>query len=141
MGRPKFWTRVGLALLVSAGLAVVADSGWLVVIAPGMALLALAVTFARTRRAIATAMPTGSVASAEFLDDRLIFRNARWAREIRLDDIRAVDGHGDVVFLETSPRSRKIVIARALIPDDVFDHLGQRARRGSPRRSPQRPAE
>jgi hypothetical protein len=125
MSRPKFWTRVGLAFLVSAGLAVLTGSGWLVVIAPGMALFAVAVTFARTRRAIATAMPTGSVASTEFLDDRLISRNARWAREIRFDDIRAVDGRGDVVFLETSSRSGKIVIARALIPDDVFGYLGE----------------
>lgn len=70
-----------------------------------------------------SAMPTGSVATIGFLDDRFISRTARWAREIRFDDIRALDVWGDGVLVETASESGKIAIARALIPDDALDHL------------------
>jgi hypothetical protein len=120
LGRIKFWARVGLALLVSAGLAVVAGLGW-VVVGPLIAILAVALTYAQTRRAIATALPTGSLATTEFLDDRFISRNAGGTREIRFDEICALDVRGDVVLLELASGSRKIAIARALIPDEFVD--------------------
>jgi hypothetical protein len=122
VGSINFLARVGLALLVSAGLALVAGIGWMVV-TPLLALLAVAVTYARTRRAIATAMPTGSVATTEFLDDRFISRTARWAREIRFDDIHALEVRGDVVLIAIGSESGKLAMARALIPDDALDRL------------------
>jgi len=125
MRSTSFLARLGLTLLVSAGLAVLAGPAWLVV-APLLALLNVAVTYARTRRAIATALPTGSVATTEFLEDRFIARNARWAREIRFDDIGSLDVCGDVLLLQLASGSGKLAIARALVPDDTLHHLHTR---------------
>jgi hypothetical protein len=115
----KVWVRIGLALVAVVGLALVAGIGWIAV-APLPGLLAVAVTYERTRRAIATAMPIGSVTTSEFLDDRVIIRNARWAREIRFGDISTIDVRGDVVFLGTASGPKRIAVARALIPDDAL---------------------
>ena len=116
------WTRLGVALLVSALLAVVAGTSWLLV-APVWALLSVTVTYARTRRAIASALPTGSVATTEFLEDRFISRNAGGVREIGFADIRSVDVRGDVVLLRLTARRETLAIARALLPEDQLQHM------------------
>jgi hypothetical protein len=119
---PRFWARLGLSLVVSALMASAAGVAWLA-LGPGLALLALAVAHVRTRRAIAAALPSGSLASVEVLDDRLVSRTSRWAREIRFDEVRAVEIRSDVVFLTMASIPPLLVLARDLVPDEVLDRL------------------
>lgn len=119
---PAFWKKPGLGLLVSVILAFVAGTWWLLV-SPAWALLTVVVTHVRTRSAVAASLPPGSVASTEFLEDRIISRNACGLREIQFDDIRSVDLRGDVVLLGLASQSRTLMFARALFPDDRLQYL------------------
>jgi hypothetical protein len=125
VGTPRFWARLGLSVVVSALMASAAGAAWLA-LGPGLALLALAVAHVRTRRAIAAALPSGSFASVEVLDDRLVSRTARWTREIRFDEVCAVDVRSDVVFLTMSSVPPRLVLARDLVPDEVLGRLSAR---------------
>ena len=117
-----FWIRLGVVLLVAVLLAGLAHPAWLLV-APAWAITSVAGTYTRTRRTVAAAVPAGSVASAEFLEDRFITRNAAGAREIRFDEIRTADVRGDVVLLRLAGRRPVLAIPRALLPDDALQHL------------------
>jgi hypothetical protein len=122
LGTPRFWARLGLAVLVSGVVAYAAGALWLAVV-PALALLAVTVAYLRTREAMAHAMPSGSVASIEALDDRLVSRTARWSRDIRFDEVRAVDVRGDVVFLTMTSAPRRLALARELLTDAVLERL------------------
>lgn len=122
LGTPRFWARLGLAVLVSGVVAYAAGPLWLAVV-PALALLAVTVAYLRTREAMAHAMPSGSVASIEALDDRLVSRTARWSRDIRFDEVRAVDVRGDVVFLTMTSAPRRLALARELLTDAVLERL------------------
>jgi hypothetical protein len=119
---PRFWARLGLALLVAGVAAHAAGPLWLAV-GPALALIAVTVAYLRTREAMARATPSGSVASIETLDDRLVSRTARWTRDIRFDEVRAVDVHDDVVFLVMTSAPRRLALARALLPDAILERL------------------
>lgn len=120
LGRPRFWTRLGLGFLVSIPMALLAADAWLA-LAPAVALLSLALAFVQTRRSIASALPPGSVASTELHHDRLVSRSTRWTRVIQFDDIRGLDVLDDVVFIEMMTAPPLLVLARELVPDDVVE--------------------
>ena len=116
--RPRFWTRVGLGILVTIPLALAGGRGWLA-LAPAVALISLAVTYLRTERSVAAALPAGSVATTKFLDGCLVSRTAHSARTIRYDEIRRIDVRDEVVFLEMATEPPLLVLPRALVPDDL----------------------
>jgi len=118
----RFRVRAGLFVLASAPIAYVAGAGWLG-LGPVLALAALGSTYVRTRRAMAAALPSGSTTGVEVLDDRMISRTARWAREIRFDDVREVKVRGGVVFLRMRSSPPLLALARDLVPDDVLERL------------------
>lgn len=118
----RFLVRVGLASVVSLFFALVLAPAWLLA-APVLALLSVAVAYVQTQRSLASVLPGGSVASTEVLADRLVSRNAGGTREIPYDQVRSVEVHGDVVFLGLASVPGRMLIARALIPDDVLERL------------------
>ena len=118
----RFLVRVGTASVVSVFLALTVAPAWLLA-APVLALVSLGIAHGQARRALAAALPTGSVASTEVLDDRLVSRNAGGTREIRFDQVRSVDVRGDVVLLTLASVRGTMLIARALIPDDLLERL------------------
>jgi len=122
VGKPRFWVRLGLAVLVSATIAYAAGIEWLA-LGPALALVAFMVAYVRTRDAMAVAMPSGSVASMEVLDDQLVSRTARWAREIPFDEVREVRVRDDVVFLAMTGTPPLLALARELVPDAVIERL------------------
>lgn len=119
---PRFWARLGLAVLVSVVVVYGAGPMWLAVV-PALALLSLTVAYLRTRAALSRAMPSGSIASIEALDDRLVSRTARWTRDIRFDEVRGVDVRSDVVFLTMTSAPRRLALARELLPDAVLERF------------------
>lgn len=125
----EFRTRVALALVVSLALSAWAGSTWLAITAV-FAILAVVVTYVRARRSMAISVPTGSVATTEFLEDRFVSRNAGGAREVRDHDIRAVDVRGDVVLLRLASQRGRFYIARALFPDEQLERLRDVIRSG-----------
>jgi len=128
--RPRFWVRLGLGLLVSAPIALVAGPAWLA-LAPAVALLSVTFGYVHTLRAMAEAAPPGSLISTEAHDDRLITRNPRWSRLIPFDHIRGIDVHGDLVFLEMTTAPPLLVMARELVPDDLIErHRASRSGSG-----------
>jgi hypothetical protein len=118
----RFLVRVGTASVVSVFLALTVAPAWLLA-APVLALVSLGIAHGQARRALAAVLPTGSVASTEVLDDRLVSRNAGGTREIRFDQVRSVDVRGDVVLLTLASVRGTMLIARALIPDDLLERL------------------
>jgi hypothetical protein len=124
LATPRFWLRVGIAGLVSVVLAYAAGAAWVAALWPALALLALTVAYTRTRSVLAVAMPGASVASLEVLDDRLVSRTARWARDIRYAEVRGVEVRGDVVFLTMASAPRRLALPRDLLPDAVLERLG-----------------
>jgi hypothetical protein len=118
----RFWIRVGIALLVAASLAAVAGPAWLLVV-PLFASLFVAVTYGQARKAVAAVLPTGSVASTRFLDDRFVSSNAGGTREISYDDVRRADLRGDVVVLTLSSQRGRMLIARDLVPDEIREQF------------------
>lgn len=118
----RFLVRTGLAAVVSVVLALVLGPAWLAA-APVLALVSVATTFVQTRNSLSAVLPSGSVASTEVLADRFVSRNAGGTREIPFDQVRSVEVHGDVVFLMLASARGRMLIARALIPDDLLDRL------------------
>jgi hypothetical protein len=127
LSKPRFWVRLGLAILVSTPIAYAAGTAWLA-LGPALALLSSRLAYVRTRDAMAASMPSGSVARLEVLDDRMVSRTARWAREIRFDEVREVHIRGDVVFLAMTTTPPRLALARELLPDVVIDRLRGGAR-------------
>jgi hypothetical protein len=117
-----FWTRLGVALAVTGVAAVLGHPAWLV-LAPAFAVLFVAVSYVQARRAFASAVPDGTEATTEFLEDRFISRNHGGVREIRYDDVRSVEVHGDVVRLRIGSLPGAMLIARALVTDDGLERL------------------
>jgi len=122
LSKPRFWVRLGLAVLVSAPIAYAAGTAWLA-LGPALAVLSFTLAHVRTRDAMAAAMPTGSVASVELLDDRMVSRTARWTREIRFDEVREVHARDEVVFLTMTGTPPRLALARELVPDAVIERL------------------
>lgn len=120
--RRGFLVRLAVAVLLSVLLALAVGRGWALV-GPALMTVVAALTFARTHRGMARALPSGSVATTEFLEDRFISRNAGGAREIRYADISSLEIRGDVVVLTFLTTRSRLVIARALIPADVLERL------------------
>lgn len=116
------WVRFGLALLVALLLAAVADPAWLLLV-PVLTLPTLVHVHGGTSRAVARAMPTGSVASTEFSTDRFVSRNVGGVREIRFDDIRSTYVRGDVVLLRLVSSPQPVAIARSLVPEDQLERF------------------
>jgi hypothetical protein len=63
------------------------------------------------------------VATTEFLDDRFVSRNHGGVREIRYDDVLAVDVRGDVALLRLATMPGRMLIARALLPDEQLARM------------------
>ena len=118
----RFWARCLLAFSASVLLAAGDGPLWLV-LAPTLAILSLARTYAGTRRAVASALPTGSVASTEFLEDRFISRNSGGVREIRFGNIHRVKVRHDVVLLRLLRGPKMMAIAQDLVPEDQLERL------------------
>ncbi|HEY3530472.1 MAG TPA: hypothetical protein VGK78_15110 [Nocardioides sp.] len=120
--RRAFLLRFGLAsvgiLVVAAFVGVV----WAVAV-PILGAAVFVAVYEPTRRNVRRASPQGSVATAEFLEDRFISRNAGGSREIRYDDVLFVVIRGDVVMMRmrSGPTG---VMPRVLFPDDVLERLG-----------------
>jgi hypothetical protein len=112
----------GVVLLVSLLLAAVADPAWLLLV-PVLTLPTVVHVHVGTSRAVARALPTGSVASTEFSADRFVSRNVGGVREIRFDDIRSTYVRGDVVLLRLASSPRPVVIARDLVPEDRLERF------------------
>jgi hypothetical protein len=117
-----FWVRLGLVLMASTLLAAATIPWWLLA-APVLALINVTVAYVGTRRTLALALPPGSLATTEFLDDRFISRNRGGGREIQLDEIRSVDVRGDVALLRLVSQRKTLAIARTLLPDDRLQRL------------------
>lgn len=124
LGRRAFWVSRGQvgAFLVSVVLAVVFVPWWLV-LEPTLTLLVAAVTFETTRIAITRALPVGSVAATEFRAESFVSRNASGDREIRYDEIRAVELRGDVAFLHLTTEAGTLAMSRDLLPDELGRRL------------------
>lgn len=120
LGRPRFWVRLGLAILVSIPMGLLGGRAWLA-LAPALALVSLAVVHLQTRRSIASTLPPGSLAATEVHQDRLVSRSAHWTRVIPFDAIRRIDVRGDVVFIEMTTVPPLLVLARELVPDDLIE--------------------
>lgn len=126
----RFWLRLARMLAVFTCVALVAGSGWLLAV-PTLLVLGLVLSYVRTRRMIAAALPGGSEASTEFHEDRFVSRNALGAREIPFDHVRGVQVRGDVVFLQLANLAGRLIVARELIPDDELERLAcESLRRG-----------
>lgn len=126
MSGVRFWGRIALTLLLVVPLAFISGPEWLLLI-PTVTGVLIAVTFVRTQRAIAAALPPGSKMSSHVRDDRLITRNVGGSREIPFDQVRSVDVRGDVVFLRLSDGPVALAIARSLIPDETLAALQRQA--------------
>ena len=111
----RFWARVGLLTLAATVLAALAGPAWLMAV-PALALVIVLATYAQARRAIGAALPAGSVATTQVLDDRFVSRNAGGTREIRFDDVRSVEVSGDVLLLELASQPGNMLIARDWSP-------------------------
>lgn len=119
---PRFWFRLGLATVTAAAVAVMSSPAWLMA-APVLALVSLAAAYGQARHAIGSVLPSGSIASLEVLDDRLVSRNAGGVREIRYDEILSVVVRDDVVLLRLTSAKGQMLLARELLPDDVLERL------------------
>lgn len=117
----RMWAGPVLVLVLAALLFFASATGWVLVAAPFLLLLNMVRVYLGTRRAVAAALPAGSVARTEFLEDRFVSRNAGGVREVRYDEISSVDVRGDVVLLRTT--SGVLAVARVLFPDDVLGGL------------------
>lgn len=115
----EFWVRFGLTLLVSVLLATLGGRVWLF-LAPVLSIAGLLYAYVGTHRAVAATLPAGALASADFLEDRLITRNSVGLREIPIATIRAMDIYGDVVLLRLRSGTKTVAIALCLIPDDLL---------------------
>lgn len=117
-----FWLRLTLVLLLSLPLTWLGGPWWAAT-APVAGLVALGLTYAQTRRIIARAQPTGSLASTDFLADRYVSRSVGGVREVRYADIRSLDFRGDVALVRLVHTPGPLLMARALIPDEVLERL------------------
>ena len=122
--RREFWLAPGLALafLISVLLAVLVAPWWLI-LQPALALIVAGVGYESTRLAISRALPTGSVATIDFVTGGFVSRNASGARVIRFDEIRAIEVRGDVAFLRLTTQDGWLSMARGLLPDDLVQGL------------------
>ena len=122
LGQRRFWTRMGLVLLGSALVAYV-TAPWLLLVSPALAIFVVVGSYVQTRRLFTTLLPTGSVATTEFLDDHFVSRNAGGVREIPFADISSIRVRGDLVQLGVKSQPGWTMIARALVPDEAIAHL------------------
>ena len=93
---------------------------------PAVCVLFFAVTYLQARRALASVLPVGSVASTTFLDDRFISRNAGGTREISFGDVRGATVRGDLVLLTLASQRGRMLIARDLVPDEMRERFAAR---------------
>jgi hypothetical protein len=114
--------RLGLTSLVILVLALVLYPAWMIAV-PILWLLVGFGVYWPTRHRLGQALPDGSVSTIEFLDDRLISRNASGAREVRYADVGEVDVHGDVASVRLVT-GQTFLMARALLPDEVLQRWG-----------------
>jgi len=86
--------------------------------------VAVSLVYLRMRHAVARVLPTGSVSSTEFFEDRFVLRNAVGQREVLFGDIESVETHGDVALLRMADGGT-LLVARALVPDEALEHLAR----------------
>ena len=110
--------RLGLTSLVILVLALVLSPAWMIAV-PVLWLLVAFGVYWPTRHRLGQALPDGSVSTIEFLDDRLISRNASGAREVRYAGVREVDVRGAVASVRLVT-GQPFLMARALLPDEVL---------------------
>jgi hypothetical protein len=123
LGRPAFLVRFGLISLALLVLAVLV-SPWCALVIPVLFVVVVLGGYVPTLRMLRRVVPDGSVATIEVLEDRVVYRNAGGAREIRYADVRSVAVRDDIVLMRlTTPRGAG-VMPRALVPDDVLHRLG-----------------
>jgi hypothetical protein len=123
LARRGFLVRFGLTAVVVALIALALDPWWLLL---GPALLGVIVVglYGGTRRNALRAVPSGSIATLELLEDGFISRNASGSRETRYADVHAFEVRGDVALVRTSARSWRLM-ALALFPDDIVERMRQ----------------
>jgi len=125
LARRGFVLRFGLTAVVVALIALALDPWWLLLV-PALLGVIVVGLYAGTRRNAVRAVPSGSIATLELLEDGFISRNTSGSRETRYADVREFEVRADVVLLRTSARSWRLM-ALALFPDDVVDRMRQAA--------------
>lgn len=123
----RFYERVLLSLLVGAAFAVGGASQWWLLLPLAYGGLSVAFTYIQTRRVVGFALPTGALVTAEFGDDRLVYRRPAFVDEIRYGDCTSVHLLGDVVGLRLKTMRSILLMPLQLFPADRLAALSTAA--------------
>lgn len=120
-----WWVKVGVVTVVALLVAALVDPRWLLAVPVAM-LLSIALGYVVVRRRVAAVLPVGSVATVRVSSDSFVLRTSAGTRAIRFTSVAAIRFLGarrDVVLLRLRPADG-LLVARALLPDELLERLG-----------------